>query len=185
MSQNKIIIFVSGNNNKIKEVKEIIGDSIKIECKDIDLPEIQSTIVSDVAVDKLNRAIEILGEPCVIEDSGLHFQKIGEFPGALIKFYYKSLKNEGICQQVGGSKAKAVTVIGYFDGEKSHFFKGEAYGSVPYRPQGDEKFGWDPIFIPDGKDKSYAELTVEEKNKISQRNKALLKFKEHLESNNE
>ena len=74
----------------------------------------------------MNTAIKILGKQCIIEDSGLHFQKIGEFQWELIKFYYKSLKNEGICHQVGGSKVKAVTVIGYSDGEKSHFFKGES-----------------------------------------------------------
>jgi len=64
------------------------------------------------------------------------------------------------------------------------FLKEKAYGRVPYRPQGDDIFVWDPIFIPDGKDKSYAELTVEEKNEISQRNVALVKFKEHLELSN-
>tara|TARA_A100000164_G_C21890223_1_gene764970 strand:+ start:1052 stop:1600 length:549 start_codon:yes stop_codon:yes gene_type:complete len=178
----KRIIFLTGNKNKLKEVQDVIGDSIKITNNDLDLPEIQSTDVLEVVKDKLDAAIKILKKPCMVDDSGLHFDKLNQFPGALIKFYYKHLKNKGICKRVGGSKATAVSVIGYYDGKKKYYFTGKRKGMIPLKPKG-KGFGWDPIFIPKIKDnkKTYAEMSSDIKNKISQRTLAVKKLKKHLE----
>jgi non-canonical purine NTP pyrophosphatase (RdgB/HAM1 family) len=178
----KKIIFLTGNKNKLKEFQEIIGESVKIGNKDIDLPEIQSTDVLEVVKEKLKAAIKILKKPCIVDDTGLHFEKLNQFPGALIKFYSQHLKNKGICERVGGSKATAVTVIGYYDGKKTYFFTGKRKGTVPLKPKG-KGFGWDPVFIPKIKDnkKTYAEMSNDMKNKISQRKMAVMKLKKHLQ----
>ena len=104
---------------------------------------------------------------------------MNNFPGALIKFYSEHLGNKGITKFNGGSKAYAETVIGYHDGKKIHFFKGKINGTIPKKPKG-KGFGWDPIFIPKGFNKSFAEISQEEKNKISMRAKAFKKFKKYF-----
>ena len=179
-SKKKIITLVSGNENKIKEFQQILG--IELDNIDIDLPEIQSTDVMEVAKEKLKEAMKHIKGPCIVDDSGLHIDNLNGFPGALIKFYHKKLKNEGIVKHSPGSKAQAVSVIGYFDGKNEYFFEGKTEGKIPEEPSGDG-FGWDPIFVPDGSDFSYAQLSSEEKNKISQRKLAIEKLKVHLESN--
>jgi non-canonical purine NTP pyrophosphatase (RdgB/HAM1 family) len=175
--KSKIITLVSGNENKIKEFQQILG--LKLKTIDIDLPEIQSTNVMEVAKEKLKEAMKHIKGPCIIDDSGLHIDKLNGFPGALIKFYYKKLKNDGIVKHCGGSKAQAVSVIGYFDGKNEFLFEGKTEGTIPDEPLG-EGFGWDPIFVPEGSKLSYAQLSSEEKNKISQRRLAIEKLKEHL-----
>jgi non-canonical purine NTP pyrophosphatase (RdgB/HAM1 family) len=178
--KSKIITLVSGNPGKIKEFKEILG--LELKTIDIDLPEIQSTDVKEVAREKLKTAMrELKNKPCIIDDSGLHINSLNGFPGALIKFFHKKLKNDGIVNIAGGSQAQAVSVIGYFDGKNEFLFEGKTEGKIPDTPKGNG-FGWDPIFVPNGSELSYAEMSSEEKNKISQRRLAIEQLKKHLEN---
>ena len=173
------LLFLTGNKNKLSEAKDIMGDKFQIENKKVDLPEIQSTSVEEVITEKLKEAYKIVKKPVFCEDTGFHIKNMNNFPGALIKFYSEHLGNKGITKFNGGSKAYAETVIGYHDGKKIHFFKGKIDGTIPKKPKG-KGFGWDPIFIPKGYNKSFAEISQEEKNKISMRAKAFKKFKKHF-----
>jgi len=189
---NNEITVLTGNPGKLKEFQSIIGDSVIIKNERLDLEEIQTTYCKKVVEDKLNRAIDVLkGKSCIVDDSGLEINDkvMNGFPGALIKFYYDKLGNEGICQRNGGLNATAVTVIGYYDGKNKYYFEGKRKGKIAKKPQSNgEGFGWDPVFIPEMEgnqinELSYAQLSEDVKNKISQRSAAIEKLKEHIIKN--
>lgn len=173
------LLFLTGNQGKLNEAREIMGDEFKIDNKKVDLPEIQSTSVEEVISEKLKAAYKIVKKPVFCEDTGVYIKNMNNFPGALIKFYLDHVGNKGIAKFNGGSKVYAETVIGYHDGKDIHFFKGKIDGTIPKKPKG-KGFGWDPIFIPKGYKKTFGELTFEEKNNISMRAKAFKKFKKHF-----
>ena len=180
------VILLSGNPGKVREFRNICDKHIDLDNKDIDLDEIQTTDVMEVIKQKLDDAIKVLNKPCLVDDSGLHIHgDMNGFPGALIKFYHKSIGNEGICKFNGGLEATAVSGIGYYDGSNKYYFLGETKGRIASKPQdGPNGFGWDCIFIPEieGEDNqlSYAQLSVEKKNEISQRRVALNLLLKHL-----
>jgi XTP/dITP diphosphohydrolase len=173
------VIFLTGNKNKLKEARLILGDKIKLKNKKIDLDEIQSTSVEEVIKHKVALAYNLIKKPCIAEDTGVYIKNMNGFPGALIKFYLDKLGNKGISKFNGGSDAYAETIIGYHDGKKIHIFKGKVNGKISKTPKGNG-FGWDPIFIPKNNTKSFSQMTEEDKNKISMRGKAFRKFRSFI-----
>jgi XTP/dITP diphosphohydrolase len=120
----------------------------------------------------------------MIEDTGLHIYDIDGFPGALIKFYHRDYGNERICKFHKGSKARAVTCIGYYGKEVgSDIYTGSIDGVIADVPSG-EGFGWDPVFYLPEKCKTLGQMTAKEKNDISMRAKALMTLKLKLDSKN-
>ncbi len=177
----KEIYFVTGNENKYKEVCEILGKEIKrIE---LDLEEIQSDDPYKIAKKKVLEAYRILKKPVIVEDISLHIEALNGFPGPLIKFMRSSLKPEGIYQIMKSHKNKntiARCVVACFDGKNINFFTGDIKGKI-VAPKGKSKFGFDPIFQPNGKNKTFAQMGEEEKNKISHRSIAWRKVRDFLE----
>jgi XTP/dITP diphosphohydrolase len=113
----------------------------------------------------------------------LEFIAWNGLPGSLIKWFLESVGTEGILSMLENEKnrkAIAKTSIGFFDGIKTHLFTGTISGTISKNVQGVSGFGWDPIFIPDGYDKSFAEMTSVEKNAISMRRLALEQMKLEL-----
>ncbi|MFZ3054675.1 MAG: RdgB/HAM1 family non-canonical purine NTP pyrophosphatase [Minisyncoccales bacterium] len=173
------MIFATGNHQKLKEFEDILG--IKLNHSDLDLDEIQSTEVEEVAKHKVKQVYDLLKEPVIVEDTGLYFEELNGLPGALVKFFVKKLTLEKICSLIKENrKAKAVTCIAYFDGENLKTFIGETKGKIAEEPRGTNGFGWDPIFIPEGYDKTFAELADEEKTSKFMRKEAIEKLKEFL-----
>lgn len=170
------LTLITGNKNKVREFSQILGNDYTINNIKIDLEEIQSTDVRKVVSHKLQQAYQQLKKPVLVEDTGIHIQSLNGFPGALVKSFWEHLGNEGICQIAGLSSINAITIIGYHDGEKMYFFQGKSTGEIPLKPTMGG-FGWDGIFVPKGFNKSYGQMTPEEKNKISQRSKALEELK--------
>lgn len=179
----KEIIFITGNEHKLREAKQIL--KIDIVSKKIDLRELQAVELEDVIEEKLRHGYEILKKPVIVEDTGLFFNALKGFPGALIKMLIDRVGREGIVKLLEGFEDKTATAkcaIGFTkDGKEVEIFIGEIKGQI-VSPQGESGFGWDPIFQPDGYDKTFAEMSAEEKNAISHRFKALKKFKEYLKS---
>lgn len=170
------MILVTGNLNKLKEFEYILNS--KLENVDLNLEEIQSLDVSEVALDKAFKAYQILKKPVITEDTGLYFEELNGLPGAFIKFFVKSLSLEQICGLIKENrKAKAVTAIAFYDGKEMKLIKGEAKGSIALSPRGSNGFGWDAIFIPEGYEKTFAELTSEEKQSKFMRSEAIKKLK--------
>ena len=172
------IYFITGNPGKLKEVQSIIPD---VKGINLDLPEIQELDPQKIIAEKLEEATKKHQGEFFVEDTSIYLNCLNGFPGPLIKWFLESLGNKGISELVSKYENKdcvAKTVIGYSNGKQVQFFSGELKGKI-VAPSG-TGFGWDPIFQPDGYDKTLGRFTLEEKNQISMRNKALMKLKEYL-----
>lgn len=176
-----MITFITGNEGKSKEVKSILGDMIM--SKNIDLVEIQEIDAYKIIEAKLKEAFKNIKKACLIEDTSLYINCLNGFPGPLIKWMLKGIENEGIYKIISKNKDKtavAKTIFGYIDNDQNiHFFEGSIDGIIT-KPKGYNGFGWDMIFVPQGADKTFAQMTIDEKNKYSMRKKALMKFKRFL-----
>lgn len=175
------ILFISGNKGKIREIQSIIPN---VQSVDIDLPEIQSLSAQEIIEDKLRNAQLHREGNFIVEDTSLYINGLNDLPGPFIKWFLKTLGLEGLsklAKTMGDGTALAKTIIGYSkDKENIYFFEGEVKGRI-VDPRTDSDFGWDPIFVPDGYDKAFSEMTEEEKNKISMRMIAASKLKDFLE----
>lgn len=175
------IIFITGNENKLREAKQILG--VEIVSENLDIREIQDVDLEEVIKDKLRNAYKRIKKPVMVEDTGLFLNALNGFPGALIKQLLGRVGREGIVKLLKGFDDKTVVAkcaVGFTkDGKDLKVFIGEAEGLI-VSPRGESGFGWDPIFQPKGYEKTFAEMNSEEKNAISHRYKALKKFKEYL-----
>ena len=181
INKRKIINFVSGNKNKLKELNEILSSNIKdIEVKqlDIDLPELQG-YPEDIVKGKLKLALEKakdLKGPVLVEDTSLCFNAYGGLPGAYIKYFLKAIKPEGLYKMAcafDDHSAYAQSIYGLQKNEKEEpkLFVGKTEGEI-VAPKGDNNFGWDPCFKPSCSKKTFAEMDEKEKNRISHRGKS-------------
>lgn len=174
------MIFATGNHQKLKEFESILG--IKLNHSDLDLDEIQSTDVEEVARHKAKQAYDILKEPVIVEDTGLYFEELNGLPGALVKFFVKKLTLEQMCSLIKENrKAVAITCIAFFDGKELKTFKGETKGEIAKEPRGTNGFGWDPIFIPEGYSQTFAEISSEEKEYKFMRKEAIKRLKSNID----
>ncbi|KAK0663988.1 inosine triphosphatase [Cercophora samala] len=171
--------FITGNANKLSEVKAILEPAISVTNQSLDLPEIQGTL-EEVTIEKCRRAADLIGGPVLVEDTCLCFDSLRGLPGPYIKWFLEKLGHEGLNNIIHAYEdkgAKAVCTFGYSagPGHEPILFQGITQGKiVPAR--GPSNFGWDPIFEYEGK--TYAEMDKAEKNKVSHRGKALAKLQE-------
>ena len=178
------LYFVTSNENKVKEAEAIL--KVKINKANLDIKEIQEIEVDEVVKDKAIKAYYNIKKPVFVEDTGFYIEAWKGFPGALIKWVLKTLGNEGICKLLKNDRSVVVkTSVSIYNGKECKNFTGKIKGSIPNYPKGTSGFGWDPIFQPDKYNKTFAEMTQDEKNKISMRKIALLKMKEFLDNNPE
>tara|TARA_B100000609_G_scaffold82767_1_gene66025 strand:+ start:101 stop:682 length:582 start_codon:yes stop_codon:yes gene_type:complete len=170
--------IITSNNGKIKEFKEIFGDSKYLPVQNnIDYPEIQALSLEEVVDFGLSWLREKIEPPFVIDDSGVFIDNFDGFPGVYTRYVYDTIGLAGVLRQMEGVDNRACTfrcVLGLLteSGEKQKFV-GECSGTLINELRGDGGFGYDPIFIPEGFDKTFAELASEEKNSISHRGKAM------------
>ena len=172
------LYFITGNENKLREAREIIGE---IESLNINLIEIQSIDAKEIIKHKLNEAKKHHSGNFIVEDTSLIIESMNGLPGPLIKFFEKTIGLNGISKMAKhfGDKAIARVIIGYSSEDKIEFFEGAINGTI-VESRGENGFGWDKIFIPEGHTKTFAEMSSEEKNKISMRKIAFEKLKEYL-----
>jgi XTP/dITP diphosphohydrolase len=175
------IYFVTSNRNKFREAEKILNFEIK-QAK-LEIPEIQSMKVKEVVEDKVRKAYEKLRKPVIVEDTSLYIKSWKNFPGPLISWVIKTMGIKGICEFIGKDRlAKAEACVGYYDGKRMKTFSGSVKGRISKKPRGRKRFDWDRIFIPSGFSKTFAEMRIDEKNRISHRMKAFRKLKRFLES---
>lgn len=176
------LIFITGNPGKFSEAEAILDRSL--ELKDFDLPEVQDLDPIVVVRAKLENAKALKIGACIVEDSSVTLECLGNrLPGPFIKWFEDALGNKGIAELVnayGNQRATVSTIVGYLTEENDmHFFEGCVQGTiVPAR--GDLDFGYGPIFQPDGSEKTFGEMTREEKQRISSRAIAFRKLGAHL-----
>ena len=177
----KKITVVTGNSKKAKEIEALIG--APVESASLDIKEIQSLSVGEVAREKAFAAYRALGVPVVVDDTGMNIAALGGLPGALVFWFLDTIGPEGILHLMRESedrRASVSTCIAYCEGPDVQLFEGIIEGTVSTEIRGTNGFGYDPIFIPNGQSKTYAEMTSEEKNAISMRSIALSKLRDFL-----
>ena len=176
------LTFVTGNPNKAKYLSHVFD--IPVEHTKLDLAEIQSLDLKEIVIDKAARAYAILKTPLLVEDISLTFVALNKLPGPLIKWFLESLGNEGLCRLLDGKNdrtALAEVEFAYCDEAGVQTFGGFSRGSIAPETRGQNGYGWDPIFIPEGSDTTWGEM--EDADRFSDthlRRIALEKLKEFL-----
>jgi inosine triphosphate pyrophosphatase len=174
------IYFITGNKNKFEEAKAVLPE---LEMLEIDLPEIQEVNSEEIIKAKLLEALKHQEGEFVVEDTSLSFECLNGLPGPFIKWFLQEIGNEGLFNLVakmGNNKAEAKTMVGYAKNkDEIKFFEGSIKGQI-VKPEVETNFGWDPIFKPEGKEMTFAEMTKDEKNELSMRRKAFEKLKEEI-----
>jgi XTP/dITP diphosphohydrolase len=182
------LVFVTSNAGKAREASAFLGRTVA--ARDVDLPEIQSLDFREVARAKALVAARALGVPVLVEDSGLAVAGWGGFPGPLTKWITAGvLGQEGLAKMLDGfsdRSAEAVSVLavarpGDREGDVT-VAEGRVPGSIALHPRGEGGFGWDVLFIPDGETRTFAEMTMEEKNSASHRATAFQQLRRLLPS---
>lgn len=165
------LTFVTGSDAKLREAERILG--MTIQRVNLDLPEVQAVDVAEVVRAKARAAWEALdGRPVLVEDTGLALDAWNELPGALVKWFIQTVEPAGICRMADGfadRSATATTVVGFCDGGEVRTFPGTVRGRIAVEPLGSGGFGWDPLFIPQGSDRTFAQMDAAEKDRHSMR----------------
>lgn len=192
----KKLILASNNAHKVEEIKSILDDYTILTLKDINFEkEIieDGTTFEENALIKARTISKFSGKTAIADDSGLSVELLDGRPGVYSARYSKEqtdAKNiEKVLMELDGkkSKAKFVSVIALVKPDGTEYtFRGECHGEIIFEKRGNNGFGYDPIFYVPTLNKTFAELTPEQKNSISHRKQSLEKFLQFLkEDNNE
>lgn len=170
------VYFVSSNKHKYLEAKEILSSfGIRVYFFKSNLMEIQSNSLSEIATAKALDAFSKCKKPVIIEDDALIIPSLGGFPGPYSSYVFDTIGNQGVIQLVKKDRqAKFCATISYCDKDKKPIlFEGITLGRISKKIRGGG-WGYDPIFIPEGKTRTYAQIP--DKNTLSHRYRALEKF---------
>eukprot|EP00325_Prymnesiales_sp_UTEX-LB-985_P000204 CAMPEP_0174703986 /NCGR_PEP_ID=MMETSP1094-20130205/7739_1 /TAXON_ID=156173 /ORGANISM="Chrysochromulina brevifilum, Strain UTEX LB 985" /LENGTH=225 /DNA_ID=CAMNT_0015901983 /DNA_START=127 /DNA_END=805 /DNA_ORIENTATION=- len=180
------VTFVTGNAKKLEEVRAILGGDdlpVTIVSQKIDLPELQGE-PDEISVEKCRLAAQQVGDAVLVEDTSLCFNALNGLPGPYIKWFLDKTGHEGLNNLLAAYEDKSAYAQCIFafsagPGKEVCTFVGRTPGTiVPAR--GPPDFGWDPVFMPDGYDTTYAEMDKAEKNQISHRYRSLAELKPFL-----
>ncbi len=174
------ITFITGNEHKVKEAKGIFQNfGIKLEHINLGYPEIQGDL-EDVARFGAKYAASKLKGPVIVEDAGLFIKALKWFPGTYSSYVQETLGNKNILklmENVEDRYAEFRSVVGYCTPKSEpEIFLGTVIGRISHNERGKYGFAYDPLFIPEGLDRTFGELKTEEKNEFSHRRRSLEKF---------
>lgn len=188
------IVFATNNAHKLKEVQAVLGPSFELVTPqacgvDEEIPEEQPTLEGN-ASQKSHYLHARSGLDCFADDTGLEVEALGDAPGVHSARYATdghdfAANNRLLLRNLEGQtnrRARFRTVISLLLGGEEHLFEGIVEGRIIDREQGSEGFGYDPLFIPDGYDRTFAQMTTEEKNAVSHRARAVRKLADYLHS---
>lgn len=186
------LVFATNNDHKLREIRDILGDSFNLlSLKDLnieeDIPENEPTLEGN-AMYKARHIYGILKINVFADDTGLETDLLNGLPGVYSARFAGENKNsddniDRLLGMMGNSenrKARFRTVIALIADGSEHFFEGISEGTIISERRGRQGFGYDPVFVPSGSNLTYAEMTLDEKNKISHRARAFNKLKEFL-----
>ena len=189
------IVFATNNKHKLEEIKDILGKDFEIVslaeigCHE-DIPETGLTLEEN-ARQKSTYIVEHYNHDCFADDTGLEVDALNGEPGVHSARYAEGTDHDSEANMrkllskmsnVKDRTARFRTVISLIINGVEHQFEGRVEGRIATEKHGTEGFGYDPIFIPEGHDKSFAELGEEVKNQISHRARAVKKLAEYLSS---
>lgn len=186
------IVFASNNEHKIREIKNILGNSFTLlSLSDInmkeDIPE-DEPLLEENALSKARYIHNATGMNVFADDTGLETDALNGLPGVHSARFAGESKDpsaniEKVLSLLGSTenrKARFRTVIALIFEKKEYLFEGIVKGTIISEKRGKEGFGYDPVFIPDGKKQTFAEMELDEKNTISHRARAFEKLREFL-----
>ncbi|GHV63657.1 non-canonical purine NTP pyrophosphatase [Bacteroidia bacterium] len=189
------IVFATNNAHKLEEIRNIMKGKYEIvSLSDIgcheEIPEEQDTLEGN-ALQKARFIYEKYGCDCFADDTGLEVEALGNRPGVHSARYAGEAKNpaENVAkllkemEHIENRKARFRTVIAFIQSGKEQLFEGKVEGEILRELHGGDGFGYDPIFRPTGTHESFAEMSMDEKNKISHRGRAVEKLVEKLYHN--
>lgn len=189
----KNLVFATGNIHKLQEVQGLFKEGFALSClKDVniteEIPETADNLV-DNALQKARYVYEKCGIPCFADDTGLEVDALGGAPGVYSARYAGEQKDSKLnmlllLKNMNGKTnrdARFRTIIAYIDeNSQEHIFEGEIKGKIIENMAGENGFGYDPIFVPEGYEETFAELSSEIKNTISHRARAMEKFLSYI-----
>ena len=186
LPKRKIVFFATGNINKFNEAKSILRQfGIAVGMLRLKGDEIQSESLKEIAQKSALNAFARCHLPIFVEDAGLFIDALCGFPGPYAAYVFHTIHNRGILKLMENQperQARFQSVVSFCDDENTSMpicFEGECAGEitkVERKEQGKSGFGFDPIFKPNGSDKTFAEMDIEEKNSYSHRSAAIRKF---------
>lgn len=179
----KTVYFVTGNMGKVKEAEALCKEfNIKIQQIRHEYPELQSDDLETIAKYGAECASKTLNKTVIVEDAGLFISALRGFPGPYSAYVFKTIGNDGVLGLMSNRadrKAYFKSTVGYCEpGGEAITFTGVVNGKIAHEIRGERGFGYDPIFLYG--DRTFGELSIEEKNKVSHRYKALKKFAEWI-----
>jgi XTP/dITP diphosphohydrolase len=195
----KKIIFATNNQHKLKEVQSMLGGNFElVSLKEIglfdDIPENKDTLEGN-ALEKAMYVYNRFKVPCFADDTGLEVEALLGKPGVYSARYAGSISDYGSEQlrteanikklllnleNCSNKNARFRTVIAYVENNKVYYFEGIVKGTIINEKKGSDGFGYDPVFLPDGYVTTFAEMTLNEKNRISHRARAFSEFVKFL-----
>lgn len=188
------LVFATNNANKAKEVSRLLGETITLKTlADIgftdNIPEEQDTLEGN-ALQKARTVAETYNCSCFADDTGLEVEALDSMPGVYSARYAgpecdaEANMNKLLNELEGqiNRRAQFRTVIALIVNGKEYLFEGKVEGVITVRKRGEQGFGYDPIFMPDGYSQTFAQMALDEKNKISHRALATNKLVEFIQS---
>jgi XTP/dITP diphosphohydrolase len=179
MSKDRLVLLTQ-NKHKLKELTPLFKKyQVDFETTTIEKHEIRSEHVEEIARVAARVAFDNLQRPVVVDDTGFFVDSLNGFPGSYAAIVLKSIGYDGILLLMKGKenrRSEFKTAIGYCDDNHLETFVGTMSGTIAVDAMGESGFGYDPIFVPEGLTKTYAELTLEEKVRISHRTRAFEGF---------
>ena len=175
-----MITFITGNEHKVIEAENIFKvHGIELEHIDLGYMEPQGTL-EEVAMFGAKYASRELNRPVIVEDAGLFIRALNDFPGTYSHYVQDTLGNQGILKllnNVSDRYAEFRSVIGYCaPNSEPKIFLGKVSGEIAVEERGNLGFAFDPLFYVPSLDKTFGELTTDEKNRFSHRKNSLEKF---------
>jgi XTP/dITP diphosphohydrolase len=163
----KEILFITGNQSKLEEAANIAKKyAVKIVGKELDLPELMTTEAEKILINKAKYAFDKVKKPLIVDDAGIYFEAYPNFPGVFTKFIIKLLGFEGVFKLLEGESRKAYfkSIIGLIDGnlDKPRLFEGTCKGKIAEKVSEnfDPNFEFNSIFIPEGENRTFSEMTI-------------------------
>lgn len=191
----KKLVFASNNAHKLSEIRAILGDRLEIislsdlQCHE-EIPETADTLEGNALI-KARYVWEHYGLYCFADDTGLEVDALGGAPGVYSARFAGehasfednvSLLLERLSGVAAPRRARFRTVIALIDEYGTHFFEGSVDGEITLERSGEHGFGYDPIFRPEGREETFAQLTEQEKNSMSHRGRAVQKLVRYLQA---
>ncbi len=173
-----MITVVTGNKGKAAEVAAFFKGIEEVTHTAFESVEPQADSITEIARAKAEQAYAALSVPLIVDDTGLFIEALAGFPGPYAAYVQDTIGNDGILRAMSGIENRSAyfaTAVAYADANGIHIFEGRVDGEIALSPRGTDGFGYDPIFSVE--EKTLAEMSISEKNRVSHRARALEEFR--------